>query len=69
MMRLLIIQADAPTDADKITVTVRGPKNADRARVVKVLAHLFGTGEEWDGPAPNVELVAEHIEVAEGAGA
>ena len=53
--RVLIIPATRPEE--KITVTVMGPNCADRARVIKVLAHLFSQGDEWDGPPPNVELI------------
>lgn len=62
--RILTIPADDPTSADMVTVTISGTKSADRARVVKVLGHLFSTGGEWDGPLPNVRLIVEHVGAA-----
>lgn len=33
-------------------ITVRGYPGIDRARIARVLAHLFGSPDEWDGPLP-----------------
>lgn len=57
--RLLIVPASRPDDPEKLTVIVRGPQSADRLRLLKVLVHICGDGGEWDGPIPNVELIAE----------
>ena len=57
MHRLLVTPARDRDAPDKLVLTLHGPKTPDRARLVKVLAYLLGSNEEWDGERPNVDFV------------
>jgi hypothetical protein len=55
---LLVVPA-TKQDETKLTVTVTGPKTADAARLIRVLAHILSDGSEWDDTIPNVELIVQ----------
>ena len=56
-MKLLVTPARDRNAADKLTLTLHGPKGSDRERLVQVLAHLLQDNSEWNGERPNVDFV------------
>lgn len=55
--RVLVVPARDRGAADKLTLTLHGPKTADRARLTRVLAHLLADDGEWEDERPNVDFV------------
>lgn len=54
---LLVIPSRDREAPDHLTLTLHGPQTPDRARLVKVLAHLLGDNSEWDSERPNCSFI------------
>lgn len=61
LFTILAVPARDRDDPNKLTLTLRGPKTADRERVLRVLANLLADDSEWNTPRPNVDFVVESV--------